>query len=370
MPTETPCSWQGKRVFLTGHTGFKGGWLALWLAHLGAEVRGYSLDPYTTPNLLDEARISSLIDDVRGDIRDAATLEQSLQDFAPEVVFHLAAQPLVRLSYADPIATYETNVIGTARLLEAVRGTPSVRAVVVITTDKVLHRKQGWPWVTGDRPPRRLRPLLVLEGLRRNRHRRLPPVLLPALAIRGPRRRLATARAGNVIGGGDWSARPPHPRPRPRLPVRRPRAHPPPARHPPLAARARVPARLPPPRRTAPGPGSRQPTAAPSTSAPPSRRPTRRLDRRPASSKPGAGGASWFLDESPQPPRGRLPHASTQPRPCRARLASPPPARRTPSTRSSTGTRPTPPAKTCRPSPSPRSSTTNPCNNRMPPSRL
>jgi CDP-glucose 4,6-dehydratase len=134
--------WAGRRVFLTGHTGFKGGWIALWLAHLGAEVRGYSLDPYTTPSLFDVARIGERVEDVRGDIRNATALDSALTDFAPEVVFHLAAQPLVRLSYADPITTYETNVIGTARVLDAVRRTPSVRAVVAITTDKCYENKE------------------------------------------------------------------------------------------------------------------------------------------------------------------------------------------------------------------------------------
>jgi CDP-glucose 4,6-dehydratase len=128
--------WQGKRVFLTGHTGFKGGWLALWLTHLGAHVRGYSLDPSTTPSLFSATRLNEKVEDVRGDIRNPATLDKAIQDFAPEVVFHLAAQPLVRASYDDPITTYETNVIGTARVLDAVRRTPSVRAVVCVTTDK------------------------------------------------------------------------------------------------------------------------------------------------------------------------------------------------------------------------------------------
>src|SRR5579871_2962370 len=99
--------WQGKRVFLTGHTGFKGGWLALWLASKGAVVRGYALDPGTEPNLFTEARVSESVEDIRGDIRDAAKLEASLREFAPDVVFHMAAQPLVRASYDYPIGTYE-----------------------------------------------------------------------------------------------------------------------------------------------------------------------------------------------------------------------------------------------------------------------
>src|SRR5580765_1274438 len=106
---QTNFSWKGRRVFLTGHTGFKGGWLALWLAKLGAEVRGYALDPTTTPNLFTEARVGSVVEDIRGDIRDAAKLDAAMKEFAPEVVFHLAAQPLVLYSYEHPIVTYETT---------------------------------------------------------------------------------------------------------------------------------------------------------------------------------------------------------------------------------------------------------------------
>ena len=137
--------WHGKRVFLTGHTGFKGGWLALWLSSKGAIVRGYSLDPYTTPSLFETAKIGTILEDIRGDIRDGAHLDQALTSFAPEVVFHMAAQPLVRYSYTDPIGTFETNVLGTARVLDAVRRTPSVRAVVSVTTDKCYDNKE-WLW--------------------------------------------------------------------------------------------------------------------------------------------------------------------------------------------------------------------------------
>jgi CDP-glucose 4,6-dehydratase len=126
--------WQQRRVFLTGHTGFKGGWLALWLSRLGAQVRGYALDPETEPNLFQTASVGSVVEDVRGDIRDYSRLAASLSEFAPEVVFHLAAQPLVRRSYQDPLGTYAPNVMGTAHVLEAVRNAPSVRAVVCVTT--------------------------------------------------------------------------------------------------------------------------------------------------------------------------------------------------------------------------------------------
>jgi len=145
MSDKPAISWRGKKVFVTGHTGFKGGWLALWLAKLGAKVLGYSLDPATEPNLFSVARVGAGLEDVRGDIRDAAALESALKSCAPEVVFHLAAQPLVRPSYDDPIGTYETNVIGTARVLDCVRRTPSVRAVVSVTSDKCYENKE-WSW--------------------------------------------------------------------------------------------------------------------------------------------------------------------------------------------------------------------------------
>jgi len=198
-------SWHGKRVFLTGHTGFKGGWLALWLSHLGAEMRGYSLDPTTSPNLFEQARINARIDDIRGDIRDPETLNRAMSEFAPEVVFHLAAQPLVRLSYADPITTYETNVIGTARVLDAVRRTPSVREVVSITTDKCYENKE-WIWGYRETDPlggydpyssSKACAEIVSAAFRQS--------YFPVEKIAEHGVGVATARAGNVIGGGDWS---------------------------------------------------------------------------------------------------------------------------------------------------------------------
>ena len=200
-----PSIWQGKRVFLTGHTGFKGGWLALWLASKGAVVRGYSLDPYTLPNLFDEAKIGSLIEDERGDIRDAAKLDRALTDFAPEAVFHMAAQPLVRYSYQDPIGTFETNVIGTARVLDAIRRTPSVRAVVSITTDKCYENKE-WLWGYRESDPlggydpyssSKACAEIVSAAYRQS--------YFPVDKVSEHGCGIATARAGNVIGGGDWS---------------------------------------------------------------------------------------------------------------------------------------------------------------------
>jgi CDP-glucose 4,6-dehydratase len=202
---ESPGPWQGRRVFLTGHTGFKGGWLALWLAHRGAHIRGFALDPPTTPSLFMDARIAEDVDDVRGDIRDYPRLEAALREFAPDVVFHLAAQPLVRQSYADPLGTYSINVMGTANVLEAVRKSPSVRAVVCVTTDK-CYQDQDWDW-----PYRETDPLggydpyasskacaeLVAAGYRSS--------FFSADGSGGRRVCVATARAGNVVGGGDWS---------------------------------------------------------------------------------------------------------------------------------------------------------------------
>lgn len=204
-PDTIPNLWEGRRVFLTGHTGFKGGWLALWLASKGAQVRGYALDPSTEPSLFTAASIAEILDDDRGDIRDYPKLEASLVDFEPEVVFHLAAQPLLRRSYADPLGTYSTNVMGTANLLEAVRRSPGVRAVVCITTDKCYQNRE-WAW-----PYRETDPLgghdpyssskacaeIVAAAYRDS--------YFPVSRLSEHRVAIATARAGNVIGGGDWS---------------------------------------------------------------------------------------------------------------------------------------------------------------------
>jgi CDP-glucose 4,6-dehydratase len=194
----------GRRVFLTGHTGFKGGWLALSLASAGASVRGYALDPSTEPSLFDSARIGSLVDDVRGDIRDAAKLDSAMREFAPEIVFHLAAQPLVRRSYADPVGTYAINVLGTAHLLESIRTLPSVRAVVVVTTDKCYLNRE-WHWGYRETDP--------LGGHDPYSSSKACAEILCASyrsSFFSPENAqhkvlLATARAGNVIGGGDWS---------------------------------------------------------------------------------------------------------------------------------------------------------------------
>lgn len=197
--------WRGRRVFLTGHTGFKGGWLTLWLTKVGAQVRGYALDPATEPNLFTAAAIGSVADDVRGDILDRPRLEAAMRGFAPEVVFHLAAQPLVRRSYADPLGTYATNVMGTAHVLEAVRRTPSVRTVVCVTTDKCYENREWvWPYretdALGGHDPyssSKACAEIVSAAYRRSFFSGKEPEHQGVA--------LATARAGNVIGGGDWS---------------------------------------------------------------------------------------------------------------------------------------------------------------------
>lgn len=193
--------WRGRRVFLSGHTGFKGGWLSLWLASLGAEVAGYALPPSTTPSLFELAGLEgALAGHHLADIRDPATLGAALAAAEPEVVFHLAAQPLVRLSYREPLETWATNVMGTANLLEAVRHCPSVRAVVAVTTDKCYDNRE-WVWGYRETDPlgghdpysaSKAGAELVAQSYRKS-----------FFAGQGPL--LATARAGNVIGGGDWS---------------------------------------------------------------------------------------------------------------------------------------------------------------------
>jgi CDP-glucose 4,6-dehydratase len=192
--------WRGRRVLVTGHTGFKGTWLCLWLQRLGAEVSGLALAPATTPNLFTLALKSDQIRSVVGDIRDPATVQRCFGERAPEVVFHLAAQALVGTSYQDPVATYATNVMGTVNLLEAARGSDGVKAVVVVTSDK-CYRNREWLWAyREDEPMGGKDPYssskacaeLVTEAYR------------SSFFAEG-RCRIASARAGNVIGGGDWS---------------------------------------------------------------------------------------------------------------------------------------------------------------------
>ncbi|MDA9983895.1 CDP-glucose 4,6-dehydratase [Porticoccaceae bacterium] len=193
--------WKGKRVFLTGHTGFKGGWTVLWLQKLGAIIKGYSLEPNTIPSLFEIADISEGIENEFGDIRDLDRLKKSLVDFSPEIVIHMAAQPLVRLSYYDPVGTYETNVMGTVNLFEAVRACESVKAVVNVTTDKCYENNE---WVWGYRENEAMGghdPYSSSKGcseLVTSAYRR-------SFFGDNTKVSLGSARAGNVIGGGDWS---------------------------------------------------------------------------------------------------------------------------------------------------------------------
>ena len=193
--------WRGKRVFLTGHTGFKGGWLALWLVDMGAEVHGYALPTPTEPSFFTAANLQDrLARSTIADIRDAAALAQAMQAAHPDIVLHLAAQPLVRYSYAAPVETYAVNVMGTVNLLEAVRHTSSVKAVVNVTTDKCYENREWvWPYreneaMGGFDPYSSSKACseLVTAAYRRS-------FLEPAGT------HLASARAGNVIGGGDWA---------------------------------------------------------------------------------------------------------------------------------------------------------------------
>jgi len=196
-----PAFWRGRRVLLTGHTGFKGGWLAIWLARLGAEVTGFALSPNTSPSLFEAADVERLVArSILADIRDAAGLAALVRETRPEVVLHLAAQPLVRRSYREPLATLATNFMGTAHVLDAIRGLPDVTVAVMVTTDKVYANRE---WV---HPYREIDPLgghdpysaskaaseIVIDSYRR--------AFLSAQGVA-----VASARAGNVIGGGDWS---------------------------------------------------------------------------------------------------------------------------------------------------------------------
>lgn len=197
----SPAFWQGRRVFITGHTGFKGSWLSLWLQQMGANLTGYALTPATTPNFFDAAGVAREMTSILGDIRDPNSLQKALTASQPEIVLHLAAQALVGEGYRDPLGTYATNVQGTANLLEAVRNVASIKAVVVVTSDKCYDNKE-WPWpyreneALGGHDPyssSKACAELVTAAYRQS--------FLMQAGVG-----VATARAGNVFGGGDWSA--------------------------------------------------------------------------------------------------------------------------------------------------------------------
>jgi CDP-glucose 4,6-dehydratase len=192
--------WCGKRVLVTGHTGFKGGWLVLWLRQLGATVCGLALPPGTNPNLFELARVAEGIDSHFCDIRDAERLAALARTFRPEIVLHLAAQPLVRASYRDPLGTFSCNIMGSAHLLDALRGLDSVRVALVVTTDKVYRNlEQSYPYreddALGGHDPysaSKAASEIVIASYR--------DAFLQEQGVA-----VASARAGNVIGGGDWS---------------------------------------------------------------------------------------------------------------------------------------------------------------------
>lgn len=200
-----PAFWWGKRVFLTGHTGFKGSWLALWLQRLGATVTGFALAPPTKPSLFTVADVANGMHSILGDVRDLPALLHAMQIAKPEVVIHMAAQSLVRLSYDTPVDTYATNVMGTVHLFEAVRQTPGVRAVVNVTTDKCYENKE-WHWGYRENEPMGgFDPYSNSKGcseLVSTAYR--SSFFNPADHARHGVA-VATARAGNVIGGGDWA---------------------------------------------------------------------------------------------------------------------------------------------------------------------
>ena len=197
--------WRGKVVLVTGHTGFKGGWLCQWLQSLGAKVVGYALEPHTTPSLFNVARVGEGMQSIIGDVGDMARLEATVSEHKPQIVFHMAAQALVRHSYANPLVTYATNVMGTAHVLEAVRKTPGVKVVVNVTSDKCYENRE---WVWGYRENEAMGgydPYSSSKGCAElvaaaYRNSFFNPADYARHGVA-----LASARAGNVIGGGDWA---------------------------------------------------------------------------------------------------------------------------------------------------------------------
>ncbi len=195
-----PSFWRDKRVFLTGHTGFKGSWLSLWLQSTGATVHGLALGPPTTPNLFSEARVGEGMQSTIADIRELGPVAHVMREFRPDVVLHLAAQPLVRLSYSRPVETYATNVMGTVHVLEAARRAGSVRVVVNVTTDKCYENKE-WAWGYRENEPMGGHdPYSSSKGCSE-----LVTAAYRHSYMGDDGIALASARAGNVIGGGDWA---------------------------------------------------------------------------------------------------------------------------------------------------------------------
>ena len=196
----SPEFWRGKRVLLTGHTGFKGAWMAIWLARLGAQVHGFAKAPDTEPNFFELAGMAQRIDHAMGDLCDAKAIRSAVENARPQVVLHLAAQSLVRRSYSDPLATFATNVMGTANLLEALREAPDVKSVVVVTTDKCYENRE-WVWPYRENDPLGGRdPYSASKACAEIATGSYRDSFLSARGVA-----IASARAGNVLGGGDWA---------------------------------------------------------------------------------------------------------------------------------------------------------------------
>lgn len=197
--------WNGKSVLLTGHTGFKGSWLSLWLQAMGAKVIGFALAPPTQPNLFEIAQVEKGMPSIMGDVRNLSALRAVLVDHEPEIVIHMAAQALVRLSYSDPVETYSTNVMGSVNLLEAVRQTRGVKAVVNVTSDKCYeNREWGWGYRENE-PMGGFDPYSNSKGCAELVTAAYRNSFFPAERYEEHGVILASARAGNVIGGGDWA---------------------------------------------------------------------------------------------------------------------------------------------------------------------
>jgi CDP-glucose 4,6-dehydratase len=196
-----PSFWKGKKVFITGHTGFKGSWLSLWLQDMGAVVKGYALAPNTIPNLFKQANVAQNMDSEIGDITDLNHVTDSMMAFNPEVLIHMAAQPLVRLSYQDPVLTYATNVMGTVNVLEAARKCTNLKAIVSVTTDKCYENKE-WAWGYRENEPMGGHdPYSSSKGCAEL----VTAAYRKSFFNENKSTFLASARAGNVIGGGDWA---------------------------------------------------------------------------------------------------------------------------------------------------------------------
>ncbi len=196
--------WRGKRVFLTGHTGFKGSWLSLWLKSMGANVTGYALTPNTRPNLYNVLGVEALIDkSILADIRDLDRVRKEMIDAAPDVLIHMAAQPLVRYSYSNPVETYATNVMGTVNVLESMRSVDSIRATIIVTTDKCYENKE---WVWGYRENDSLGGHDPYSNSKGCAEMVASAYRVSYFSNQSNGNCISTARAGNVIGGGDWSA--------------------------------------------------------------------------------------------------------------------------------------------------------------------